>query len=206
MVSAVDDGVGRVLAKLEEQAIADNTLIFFLSDNGGPIGKTPSANGSINQPLRGGKGSPFEGGIRVPFAARWTGTIPAGIDYDEPVISLDIFATIAAQAGASSFPGSAARRRQPHPLPVGSKSHEAARAAFLALVRQRDFCCASGCDEAHRDADGRLAAVRPGDRSAANRQSGQPAVQTVEDLQDLVRDWKQDLSEPAFPELGSWKD
>lgn len=94
MVSAVDDGVGRVLQALEDNGLANNTMVFFLSDNGGP-----SSNGSNNAPLRGGKGNYFEGGVRVPFAMRWTGTIPAGLIYDKPISSLDIFATAVAHAG-----------------------------------------------------------------------------------------------------------
>ena len=90
MVTAVDDGVGLLLAKLEELGIDDNTLIFFLSDNGGP-----SKNASNNAPLRGHKGDYFEGGVRVPFAVRWPGKIPAGVDYNNPVSSLDILATFA---------------------------------------------------------------------------------------------------------------
>ncbi len=92
MVSAVDDGVGRVLQTLREMKIDDNTLVFFLSDNGGPTTK----NGSRNRPLRGNKGDVWEGGYRVPFAARWPAVLPKGQVYDHPVSSLDIFATIAA--------------------------------------------------------------------------------------------------------------
>ncbi len=159
MVSAVDDGVGRILAKLEERAIADDTLVFFLSDNGGPIGKTPSANGSLNDPLRGGKGSPFEGGIRVPFAARWTGTIPVGIDYDQPVISLDIMATIAAQAEASISTQRPLDGVDLLPYLSGQDSTTPHEQLCLALVCQRDLRGTSRFVEADRDADGRLAAL-----------------------------------------------
>ncbi len=96
MVSGIDDGVGRLLETLSELKLDRDTLIFFLSDNGGPVG----INGSSNAPLRGAKGQLYEGGIHVPFAARWTGRLPAGKDYTEPVISLDIFPTAAALAGA----------------------------------------------------------------------------------------------------------
>jgi arylsulfatase A-like enzyme len=96
MVSAVDDGVGRVLATLRKEGLENQTLIFFLSDNRGP----EQANASNNGPLRGGKSDPWEGGIRVPFAAQWLGQLPKGMVYDKPVLSLDIFATIAALAGA----------------------------------------------------------------------------------------------------------
>lgn len=92
MVSAMDDGIGRVLDKLNELNLDKNTIVFFLSDNGGPI----HANASNNAPLRGEKSDFFEGGIRVPFAVQWTGVIPAGTEYTRPVISLDIFASMAA--------------------------------------------------------------------------------------------------------------
>ncbi|RPF80857.1 MAG: N-acetylgalactosamine 6-sulfate sulfatase [Verrucomicrobia bacterium TMED71] len=90
MVSAVDDGVGRVLDTLAEADLEEDTLVFFLSDNGGA-----GNNGSINRPLRDSKGTIYEGGQRVPFAFRWTGTIQPGSDYHEPVSSMDILGTIA---------------------------------------------------------------------------------------------------------------
>lgn len=96
MVSAVDDGVGRLLDRLEALDLAENTIVFFLSDNGGP----ERINGSDNGPLRGQKGDLLEGGIRVPFAVQWKGTLPAGRTYERPVSSLDIFATAVAQSGA----------------------------------------------------------------------------------------------------------
>lgn len=91
MVSAVDDGVGQVLDKLKELEIEEETIVVFLSDNGGPESK----NGSDNGLLREGKGSIYEGGFRVPFAMRWKGHLKETI-YEYPVSSLDIFGTIAA--------------------------------------------------------------------------------------------------------------
>lgn len=96
MVSSVDDGIGELLDKLEELNIHENTIVFFLSDNGGPY----KTNGSRNDPLREGKGSLYEGGIRVPFAMQWLEKIPPGQVYDQPIISLDIFVTVADYAGA----------------------------------------------------------------------------------------------------------
>ncbi len=106
MVSAVDDGVGRVLETLDSLNISDNTLIFFLSDNGGSLpsmgengkGKYPG-NAASNGLLRDGKGSLYEGGLRVPFALRWPAKIKAGIDYKPMISSLDILATIVGQTG-----------------------------------------------------------------------------------------------------------
>ena len=90
MVTAVDDGVGRILAKLKQLGLDNNTMVFFLSDNGGA-----KNNASDNGELRNFKGSNFEGGIHVPFAVRWPGKVPAGMDYQKPVSSLDILATFA---------------------------------------------------------------------------------------------------------------
>jgi arylsulfatase A-like enzyme len=99
MVSAVDDGVGRVLDKLDELDLSENTLVFFLSDNGGATN-----NGSINTPLRDFKGSVYEGGMRVPFAFRWKGKIPSGVEYEPLVSSLDILATMVALTGVDIAP------------------------------------------------------------------------------------------------------
>ena len=95
MVSAMDDGIGRVLDQLDELDIAENTMVFFLSDNGGPR----NANASDNGILRGGKSTWYEGGIRVPFAMRWPEKIQSGQICDVPVISLDIFSTIVENLG-----------------------------------------------------------------------------------------------------------
>ena len=95
MLSALDDNVGAVLGKLHDAQLDDDTLVFFISDNGGP-----PANGSRNDPLNGRKATVWEGGVRVPFLLRWNGHVPAGATIDQPVISLDIPATIAAAAGA----------------------------------------------------------------------------------------------------------
>lgn len=111
MMASLDENVGRVLAKLREAGLEENTLVFFFSDNGGPTGAsraTPDApfaygiNTSLNTPCRGEKGHLLEGGIRVPFLAQWKGRIPAGKTYDPPVISLDILPTALAAAGVKT--------------------------------------------------------------------------------------------------------
>ncbi len=86
--------MGEVLAALREQDLLESTLVFFLGDNGGN-----NDLGAVNG-FKGKKGSNFEGGIRVPFAMQWAGTIPEGVRYEHQVSSLDIFPTIAAAAGA----------------------------------------------------------------------------------------------------------
>jgi len=97
-LSALDDAVGSVLAALRQKDLERSTLVFFLSDNGGPT----DVNASRNVPLKGRKGTTWEGGIRVPFLVRWTGRIQAGTRYDEPVISLDVLATAFAAAGGNA--------------------------------------------------------------------------------------------------------
>src|ERR1019366_8870703 len=76
-----------------------DTIIFFFSDNGGPIMVGTTINGSINFPLRGSKRQLLEGGVRVPFVMQWKGRFPAGTVYDQPIISLDILPTSIAAAG-----------------------------------------------------------------------------------------------------------
>jgi arylsulfatase A-like enzyme len=95
MVSAMDDAIGRVLAKLRAVGLEEKTLLFFFSDNGGPT----DVNASRNEPLRGVKGETREGGIRVPFFVQWKGQLPAGKVYEQPVIQLDILPTALAAAG-----------------------------------------------------------------------------------------------------------
>ncbi len=99
MVCVLGDGVGKVWDTLAELDLADDTVVFFLSDNGGPVEVTHSSNA----PLRGAKGSVYEGGIRVPFVVTWKGVLKPGTTYDQPVVSLDIPATSAAMA-ETSFP------------------------------------------------------------------------------------------------------
>jgi arylsulfatase A-like enzyme len=95
MLANLDDGVGRVLASLRTHGLEERTLVFLISDNGGPTAELTSSN----EPLRGGKGTMYEGGIRVPFLVQWKGRLPAGQVNRLPIISLDVFATVSAAAG-----------------------------------------------------------------------------------------------------------
>lgn len=95
MLASLDDGVGDVLKKLRELDLENETLVIFLSDNGGPTAELTSSNA----PLRGGKGQLYEGGIRIPFLVQWSGHLPAGVVYDPPVSSLDLLPTALAATG-----------------------------------------------------------------------------------------------------------
>ncbi|TSA35862.1 MAG: sulfatase [Verrucomicrobiaceae bacterium] len=105
MVRALDDGVGTILEAIRKNGLEGNTLLIFLSDNGGPILEGAAVNGSSNAPLRGGKAEVWEGGIRVPFFVRWPGHLSPGKVLDDPVISLDILPTALALAGGPRDPG-----------------------------------------------------------------------------------------------------
>jgi len=95
MVSCVDDQIGRIAAALEKKGLAKNTLICFSSDNGGPLG-----SGATNGPLRSGKGTLYEGGVRVSAFANFPGTIMAGSTVTQPLHMVDWYPTLLKLAGA----------------------------------------------------------------------------------------------------------
>lgn len=95
MIEQMDDGIGQVLKTLDEVKLADNTLIFFTSDNGGILGK-----GANNGPWRSEKQHMYEGGLRVPAVARWPGKIAPNQKTEKLAVTMDLFATIAQLSGA----------------------------------------------------------------------------------------------------------
>jgi arylsulfatase B len=95
MVAAMDDAIGKVLGELRAAGLERDTLVVFLSDNGGPTRELTSRN----DPFSGGKGSLLEGGVRVPFIVSFPGRLPAGVVYDRPVSALDVVPTALAAAG-----------------------------------------------------------------------------------------------------------
>ena len=94
----MDDAIGAVMARLRELKLEENTLVFCISDNGGPV------HVANNGGLRSGKWSVYEGGIRVPFLAQWKGKIRPGQVSRQPVISMDVLATALAVAGGTVKP------------------------------------------------------------------------------------------------------
>ena len=111
MLKSLDDNVGRVLKALRSLELEERTLVFFISDNGGPTGASTTIRRCtvrlrdqyIAQPIRSAQdeGKVFEGGIRVPFLVRWRGKLPAGMTYDQPVSTLDLLPTVVAAADGS---------------------------------------------------------------------------------------------------------
>lgn len=97
MVYRLDQNVGKILTVLQAQGLERNTLVVFISDNGGPANSI--ANGSINAPLRGQKTTLLEGGIRVPFFLKWPARLAGGQKFIDPVSTLDITPTFIEAAG-----------------------------------------------------------------------------------------------------------
>ena len=95
MIEAFDTSIGQLLEALDQRKLADNTLVLFLSDNGGEM------NFTNNAPLRDGKGTLYEGGVRIPLIARWPGKVPAGQVSDAVICSVDLFPTFAALTGGA---------------------------------------------------------------------------------------------------------
>ena len=116
MIDNLDDNLGRLMGFIDGSGLAENTLIFFISDNGGAEYTLTTDNGRYE----GGKNTEFEGGVKVPFIMRWTGTIPAGMRYDPMVSSLDIFPTSTQAAHAGTMPGRAIDGENLVPYVTGS--------------------------------------------------------------------------------------
>lgn len=102
LLEELDQSVGSIVEAVEEAGIADNTLVLFLSDNGGLEHEQSGRVVTSNQPLRGEKGTLYEGGIRIPAIARWPGKVPAGVECATPVITMDVHPTFVEIAGAAT--------------------------------------------------------------------------------------------------------
>jgi arylsulfatase A-like enzyme len=116
MIESVDQNIGRLIAKLDELGLRDNTVVFFFSDNGG------YANATSMEPLRGSKGMLYEGGIRVPMIVCWPGVTRPGGVCDVPVIGIDFYPTMLEMAGALRPPGKVLDGLSIVPLLKGEKT------------------------------------------------------------------------------------
>lgn len=105
MVHALDENIGRLLDALDRLGVADNTVVAFVSDNGGYTRVINGEQVTSNAPLRNGKGSLYEGGVRVPLIVRWPGRVAPGTVCTEPVVSMDLYPTLIAAMGAEADPG-----------------------------------------------------------------------------------------------------
>ena len=195
MVSAVDDGVGQVLEKLEALGLEEETLVVFLSDNGGPT----SANASNNKPLRGFKGDVWEGGWRVPFVMRWTGQLKAGKVYEKPVISMDILATMVGLTGAPVAEERPLDGVNLMPYLKGEKRGYPHEVIYLRNFDQQRYAVRKGDFKLvipKADLSPRLFNLR---KDIGERQNiAKWNEDTVKDLEALRLEWDSELIEPRF--------
>lgn len=200
MVSAVDDGVGRVLDALKKEGLDEDTIIVFLSDNGGAHN-----NASDNGPLRGLKGDLFEGGIRVPFAIRWKGVIPKGQSYKKPVSSLDIMAIIVAQNeieinkerpldGVDLIPFlTGTKKGEPHDVLFWRKWEQNAMA-----IRKGNLKLVKNIKDKHNNSE--LFDLSTDVSETANLKTVQNKL--AKELQKEWEQWNAELKDRVFPTLG----
>lgn len=191
MLLGLDDSVGSILDALRSHGIEDRTLVFFLSDNGGPTKELTSSN----QPLRAGKGSLYEGGIRVPFLMSWPGTIPGGQVLDDPVISLDIAATALAAAGADPVPAADGVNLLPRATGITAEPpHDVLfwRTGNKAALRQGDWKMVR--DQSGREAEWELYELSSDLGETTDRARAQP-----EKLTELIGRWEQLNREMVAP-------
>ncbi len=196
MMSAMDDAVGRVMDRVREIGQEENTLYFFIGDNGGPTQSTTSKNGG----LRGFKSTTYEGGPRVPFFAQWKSKLPAGKTYESPVQNLDVLPTIIAAAGGQVDPAWKLDGVDLMPFLTGAKKSRPHETLYWRFGKQW--------------------AVRQGDMKlvVANGGSGQPELydlaadfaeskdlasaqpEKVKELQSLWNTWSAAQAEPSTPD------
>lgn len=195
MVSAVDDGVGRLLKTLRLLHLEENTLIFFLSDNGGP----ETVNNSNNGPLRGQKGSTFEGGYRVPFALQWKNTLKPGSVFDHPVSSLDILGTI---AGLTQAPVTADKPLDGVnliPYLNGEQEGVPHKMLFLRKFDNRAYTVRNGMFKLRMQQNGNdleLYNLHSDIGEKENLAAHHP--EKVQELEQGVREWESGLKDPVF--------
>jgi len=181
MLSAVDDGVGRVLQGIRDDGIEKDTLIFCISDNGGTAG----SNASFNEPLRSGKGTMYEGGIRVPFIVRWPRVLPAGGVVDFPVSTLDVFPTALAAAGGSLDRNSLLDGVNLAPFLTGDTHLPPHEALFWRM----------GANFAVRKGDWKLVRARPGEPELYNLSTDMSEAHNLaQSHPDIVRELQAEYS------------
>jgi len=113
MIQSLDESMGRIIKTLADESLSENTIVIFVSDNGGHGGVT------TNRPLRGAKGMLYEGGIRVPMIVHWPGKTTAGTKFDQPVIGVDLLPTILEMANAKLGVNSNDQPRERPAIPFG---------------------------------------------------------------------------------------
>jgi len=209
MTLALDEAVGTVIEKLRSTNLEQETLIFFLSDNGGPTVPRAALNASSNKPLRGSKVSTLEGGIRVPFVVSWKGQLPAGKVYDHPIIQLDILPTALAAAGVAAKADWKLDGVNLVPYLTGVKTGAPHDVLYWRLgqqmaIRQGNWKLVKYATEfAGEDESSAISPPRLYDLSADIGEANDLASAQPEKARELTArwdEWNKTLSEPAWPQ------
>jgi arylsulfatase A-like enzyme len=205
MISAVDDGVGRVLVELDARGVADNTIVVFMSDNGGVIdratGEQPVAD---NGTLRGGKSQLFEGGIRVPFAMRWPAMIAGGRDFTRPISAMDVTGTLASQLGILIKPEQPLDGVDLIPYLKGEKTGDPQPVLFFRKFDQKQAAMVIGDLKYVDTGEFRLLFNLRSDEGEKVNIAAANAGNMAQ-LAKLYDVWHAQMApQPAFPPLGTW--
>jgi len=214
MLTAMDEAVGRLVDTLKAHDLQENTLIAFISDNGGPTMPGTTVNASINAPLRGSKRTTLEGGIRVPFVLSWKGTLPAGKTYEQPVIQLDIAPTALAAAGIAVPGDGSIEGVDLLPYLTGKKDDAPHKALFWRLggqmaIRQgnwklvRHDAAVDTPGEVSRGPSPKLSPVRLYDLSSDIGETRDLATEHPEKVKELMAAWNDWNSGNIAPLWGS---
>jgi arylsulfatase A-like enzyme len=211
MIESTDQGVGRILAKLDELNLTENTIVFFFSDNGGVKGITS------NEPLRGGKGMLYEGGIREPMAVRWPGVVKPGSTCDTPVIGIDFYPSILDMTGVPKPAGRLLDGVSIVPLLKGANTlnREALYWHFPAYLegkaegaRDPHFRTRPGCAVRAGDwklieyfEDGALELYNLKDDISEQKNLAQTLPEKTKELHNLMLTWRKTLNAPVPTEL-----
>lgn len=203
MIAMMDRGVGQLLDLLDSLELADDTLLFFTSSLGGDI----PATGAYNGPVRGTRGEPWEGGIRVPFAMRWPRVLKGGATYAKPISVLDIFATVSAAAGIPSDPARPLDGVDLVPFLKGANDSAPHQRLFLRLqdadlhvVREGNFKLV----KTKTDPEPALFDLTKDPKERQNIADTQPDM--VQSMKESYRAWNAQMINPAIPGVspGEW--
>ncbi len=200
MISRLDSAIGTIHKKVKELGLEENTLIVFLSDNGGAT----YTDVTDNAPLKGGKMSFYEGGVNVPFLFKWKGKIAPGSVYHKPVSSLDIFSTAAAIANASLPQDRLYDGVNLIPYLTGKDTSAPHQALYWR----------SGSNKAIRKGDWKLVLNEhdqvtalyhlASDKNETNNLAGKE-TKKVEELKKELSVWEQTLERPRWPSSGYFR-
>ncbi len=197
MTWSLDENIGKILDKIESEGLGQQTLIWFLSDNGGA-----NNNQSSNGPLKGWKGNKFEGGQRVPFLVSWPGNIPGDRTFDGLCSSLDIFASSIAAAGIEDYQGRPLDGVDLLPYLRGEKSGDPHQTLFwrkdeAAAARKNDFKIIRLKDYGYRLYNLALDPAESSDLSDKD-----PEV--LQDLLSELDTWEKQMTGPLWVEEEEW--